>query len=176
MSTSPLRPLGGSRRDLNRYRRCLHAGACCTSKGTQDVTQQQAEPTDQKETRKLACRLSQAEFNVKATEFAQLDDEREQLVADKKASAEAYKDRIGGVNARRAALRRVVINREEMRDVQCTWHADWAGKGMLLRRDDTGEVVEARTMTPDEVQTGFDYTGKDKQLPKKTDDSEPLDA
>lgn len=134
------------------------------------------EPTGHKELRQLSCRLTQHEFNVRATEFAQLDEQLEALEAERKASNDSFKDRIGGVNAKRAELRVVVMTRAEERDVECTWHADWAAKSMLLRRDDTQEVVQVRTMTADEVQQHFDYTGQDKQLPKKTDDSEPLDA
>jgi hypothetical protein len=141
------------------------------------VTQEQEpEPTQQRETRVLACRLTQAEFNVRATEFAQLDEKLDALEAERKASNDGFKDQIGGVNAKRAELRKVVVRREEFREVQCTWHADWASKSMLLRRDDTNEVVQVRTMTAEEVQASFDYTGEDKQLPNKSDDSDPLDA
>lgn len=135
-----------------------------------------SEPTGHKEMRRLACKVTQAEFNAKATEFAQLDEQLDALEGEKKAVVEDFKNRIGGVNAKRAELRAIVMRREEVRDVQCTWHADWASKSMLLRRDDTKEVVQVRTMTADEVQQHFDYTDKDKQLPPSTDDSEPLDA
>jgi hypothetical protein len=134
------------------------------------------EATEHKELRTLSCRLSQAEFNVKATEFAQLDQELDALEAEREASNKAFKNRIGGVEAKRALLRSVVLTRHEDRDVQCTWHADWASKSMLLRRDDTKEVVHARTMTAEEIQASFDYTAEDKHLPPKTDDSDPLDA
>lgn len=141
----------------------------------------ETEPTGHKELRTLSCRLSQAEFNAKATEFAQLDGELDTLEAEKEASSKAFKNRIGGVTARRAELRQIMLTRHEQRDVQCTWHADWASKSMLLRRDDTNEVVQVRTMTAEEVQTHFDYTGhtvtgEDRRLPEKSDDSEPLDA
>ena len=135
-----------------------------------------AEPTAHKEMRRLPCKLTQAEFNGKALEFAQLDEELDQLEAKRKAANEGYKDRIGGVNARRSELRRIVVKREEERDVQCTWHADWASKSMLLRRDDTGEVVQARTMTAEEVQQHFDFTPGEKQLPEKGEGSETLDG
>ncbi len=126
-----------------------------------------SEPTGHTELRKLPCRLTQAEFNEKATEYALKDEQHDELEAERKASNEDFKDRIGGVNAERAKLRRMVMTRCEQRDVECAWFADFAGKSMILRRSDTGEAVEVRTMTPDEVQTHFDYA-------PKTD--EPLDA
>jgi hypothetical protein len=134
------------------------------------------EPTAQTEKRELYCALTQPEFNVRAVEFAKLDDELDSLQVAKKAAGEDFKDRIGGVKARRAVLRRVVTERREKREVPCTWHADWASKSMLLRRDDTGEVVEARTMTGAEVQRGFDFTPDDKQLPEKGEDGETLNG
>jgi hypothetical protein len=140
------------------------------------MTTDQSEPTGHKELRTLSCRLTQAEFNVKATEFAQLDQALDLLEAEKEAAVKGFKNRIGGVEAQRAVLRDVVITRHENRDVACTWHADWASKSMLLRRDDTNEVVHARTMTAEEIQASFDYTDEGKHLPPKTDDSDPLDA
>jgi hypothetical protein len=138
---------------------------------------EQPEATNQREIRTLSCRLTQQEFAVRATEFAQLDRKLDELEAAKKAAVEGFKDKIGGVNDRRAVLRDTVITRAEDREVQCTWFADWASKSMLLRRDDTNEVVEARTMTPEEVQSHFDFTeDKSRHLPDQTDDSEPLDA
>ena len=133
-----------------------------------------AEATGKRETRKLYCVLTQPEFNVRATEYATADQELDTLEAERKTVNEDYKDRIGGVNAKRGKLRRIVIERREPRDVQCTWHADWASKSMLLRRDDTGEVVQARTMTPEEVQSSFEFTDGDKRLPPSGEDNETL--
>ncbi len=132
------------------------------------------EATDLREQRKLPCKLTQPEFNVKATEFAQADNELDELEAKKKKAMDDFKDLIGGVNARRSELRKIILLRSEQRDVSCTWHADWASKSMLLRRDDTGEVVEARTMTSEEVQGGFDFTDEGKHLPPGSDDDKPL--
>jgi len=126
--------------------------------------------TEKKEQRKLPCALTIEEFSVRATEFAQCDDEIEKLENEADASKEAFKNTIGGVKSRRAVLRRVVISRSEDREVSCTWHADWASKSMLLRRDDTGEVVHARTMSPEEVQLSFDTTPEGRRLPEQRDE------
>lgn len=131
-----------------------------------------AEATEYKELRRLACKLTQAEFNEKATEFAELDQQLEQLEADKKLAAEGFKNRIGGIEEERSVLRQVVITRHEERSVECTWYADFAGRSMILRRDDTGEAVEARTMTATEAQTKLEYTPKS----SKARDTDPLDA
>lgn len=132
------------------------------------------EITGKSEIKKLPCRLTQEEFNVRATEFASLDGKLDELEAERKRQNDAIKDEIGGVNSERARLRKIVLSRVEERDVPCTWHADWASKSVLLRRDDTGEVVQARTMTADEVQTSFDLTSDDKRLPPESDDGKPL--
>lgn len=138
---------------------------------------EQPEATNQRELRELSCKLTPQEFAVRATEFAQLDRKLDELEAAKKAAVDGFKDKIGGVNDRRAVLRDTVIARAEEREVQCTWYADWASKSMLLRRDDTNEVIEARTMTADEVQAHFDFTeDKSRLLPGETDDSGSLDA
>lgn len=134
------------------------------------------EPTGKKELRSLQCVLTQPEFNVRATEYAQADQELDRLEVERKSVNDDFKDRIGGVNAKRAKLRRVVIDRREPRDVECTWHADWASKSMLLRRDDTGEVVEARTMTAEEVQASFEFTDEGRRLPPRGEDGETLNG
>lgn len=135
------------------------------------------EPTGKTEKRQLYCKLTQVEFIERATEFARLSSEVDEIDVERKAVAKGFKDRIGGVHARMAVLRGAVKERREKRDVACSWHADWASKSMLLRRDDTGEVIDARTMTADEVQQGFDFTGDERrQLPDDTEDSDPLDA
>lgn len=134
------------------------------------------EPTKQTEVRTLSCKLSREEFTHRATELAKTERELVALEADRKAANDAFKNRAGGLQDRRAVLCEAVITRSEPRLVECTWHADWVGKSMLLRRDDTGEVVHVRTMTPDEMQERFDYTDDDHRLPRKTDDSDPLDA
>lgn len=137
---------------------------------------EQTERTKQTEVRTLSCKLTRNEFAERATELAKTERELVALEADRKAANDAFKNRAGGLNDRRAVLCEAVITRAEPRLVDCTWHADWVGKSMLLRRDDTGEVVHVRTMTPEEVQERFDFTADNRQLPDKTDDSDPLDA
>jgi hypothetical protein len=135
-----------------------------------------SEATQHVELRELYCQLTQPEFNVKALEFAQVDDKVGALEDELAGVKTDFRNRIGGLEAKRSQLRRIVLERREKRDVKCTWHADWASKSMLLRRDDTGEVIEARTMTPDEVQERFDFTDKNHQLSDQTDDSDPLNG
>ena len=143
------------------------------------------EPTDRKETRRLHCALTQEEFNIRATEHVGVLRGIEILEGKAKRVAEQFKERMAGERAKARTLRLAVQDRRELRDISCTWHSDWASKSMLLRRDDDGTVVEARTMTADEVQRGFDFDGpgrttrKDRQLPPKrdeSDDAEPEDG
>lgn len=137
---------------------------------------EQAEATEHRETRSLYCALTQPEFNARATEYAKADQDLEALELEKKQVNDEIKDKIGGAVTEQRRLRRIVLERREKREVSCTWYADWASKSMLLRRDDTGEVVEARTMTADEVQKGFDFGPSDKRLSSSNEDTDALDG
>lgn len=117
----------------------------------------------------LKCRLTQDEFNDRAEAFADVDAEITTLEAEKKDVADTYKKRIGGREQKRIELRRIVKDRAESREVACTWHEDWASKTMLLRRDDTEEVVDSRAMTPAEYQHSLDLSPEDRRLPSERD-------
>lgn len=132
------------------------------------------EPTDRKEIRTLACKLTQDEFNDRSTKLANLEQDIVSVETERKRVADDFKDRIGGLTHTRAEVARIVRQQYEHRTVDCTWHADWAGKSMILRRDDTGEAVEARTMTPEEMQMGFGFTAESRGLPPPSEDN-PLD-
>jgi hypothetical protein len=127
----------------------------------------------EKLTRALACNLTPDEFVARASDLARADAAIDEAEAAEKERAREAKEHIGGLKMRKRELRRVVSTRKEMRDVLCTWCADWASKTMILRRDDTLEPVEVRTMTAEELQTSFDITPKERRLGE--DDNGPID-
>lgn len=135
---------------------------------------QQVQATQQKEVVELDVQLSQEEFNVKALEYAQMQGRIDEVEEKRKQVNSRYKDHIGGLRSRSNTLRRVVTDRKEKRDVPCTWYADWGSNSMLLRRDDTQEVVRARTMTSDELQVGIDYERADTAPPEDEGTAEVL--
>lgn len=120
--------------------------------------------------RVLPCRLTPEEFVSRASDLAAADAEIDRAEMDAKEAAKASKDKIGGLITRKNDLRAVVRDRAEPRRVVCTWAPDWASKSMILRRDDTSEAIEVRTMTPEELQTSFDVSPKDKRLGDGSDD------
>ncbi len=127
----------------------------------------------EKEPRTLACRLTQEEFNDRATKLANTEQDLASLNADKSIAMESYKRRMGTLEQKRTELAETVRAKTEMRDVPCTWHADWIGNSMILRRDDTGEAIDARTITAAERQQRFELTDDGHQLPsQRTDDDQ----
>lgn len=131
------------------------------------------EPTRTKETRKLDCALTEAEFIAHAMGLADAETKTEQLTDEAKATVKRWKERIGAERVRSRRHRRAVATRTEKRDVLCTWYADYVARQMQLRRDDTHEVVELRTMTPEEMQTSFPTTTDDRRrLPPERDQSD----
>jgi hypothetical protein len=106
--------------------------------------------TNRKIERVLPCRLTPEEFVSRASDLAAADSEIDRAEVEAKEAAKAAKDKIGGLITRKNDLRSVVRDRSEPRRVSCTWNPDWASKSMVLRRDDTQEPVEVRTMTAEE--------------------------
>lgn len=102
--------------------------------------------------RELPCELSSEEFEQRATLFAKLDEKLAALEVKKKAQNDLIKEEIDEVEAERSKLRRIILARTEEREIKCQWQPDWASRSMLLRRLDTQQVVDTRTMTADEVQ------------------------
>lgn len=134
------------------------------------------EPTDRKEVRNLHCKLTIEEFCDRSTRLAQLEQEIVAAETARKQAADEHKAQLGGLTHSRSELAKIVRSQHEVRTVDCTWHADWAGKSMILRRDDTGEAVEARTMTPEEMQMGFGFTAESRGLPPPSDEPNPRDG
>ena len=126
--------------------------------------------------RRLSVKLTEAEFIEKATELAETDFQIDAVESEKKAATESFKNKIGGLLARKTDLRFTVRNKSEMRDVDCKWFPDWASKSMICRRLDTQEAIDVRAMTPDELQGSFEETPDGLRLPEERDDSIETDG
>ena len=100
-------------------------------------------------------------FTLSATEVK----ERHQQAVAAEMESQGLKSKISALNGdkrrvdkKRTDAARAATNREEQREVECTWHHE----GLLakLRRSDTNEVVEERALTDDERQTEIEGAGK----------------
>ena len=119
---------------------------------------EQAEPTGEKETRELDCALTDAEVRKRAQEFAGLHERREKVEAKLAKVRKQYKDHLGGLSSKFGSLAKVIASGVEKREVRCSWWRHWPSSTVQLRRDDTGEVLESRTMTTEEKQLAFEET------------------
>ena len=107
------------------------------------------------ETRVLDCTLNLNEQLERGVQLAHIDERIEGEEDSAKVLAKRAKEVIAELREQKRRYRTAVATGIEPRDVECIWHADWQGKQMTLVRTDTGEVVESRNMTRDEVQLQF---------------------
>ena len=75
-----------------------------------------------------------------------------ELEDKKKSAASTFKDGIDRKTAEVREYSRKVKDREEIRKVRCTWHADYEARKAFLTRDDTGEEISGRPLTAQEMQ------------------------
>lgn len=104
------------------------------------------------ETRDLFVKLTNDEVAKYALSAAQGILDIGELEDKKKAASSSYKDGIDRKTSEVREASRKVKDREELRKVRCTWHADYAAKKAYLTRDDTGEEITARELTAKEMQ------------------------
>lgn len=104
----------------------------------------------------LGCRLLPEErYERSQSLIAKLED-RDEIEREKKAAAEAFKERLEDVEKEARRLRAIVKTGYEPRSVLCRWVDDWAHNVRRLIRQDTGETVEERTISAEEHQLKLD--------------------
>lgn len=103
-----------------------------------------------RETRTLACVLTDAEIRHRADELARKVADHGALEQAKKDQAKEIGLEIAEVEATISHLASQVRNRAEDRLVDCVWQA--TEDSLELVRTDTGEVVASRLLTPAERQ------------------------
>ena len=93
---------------------------------------------------------------------ARLVEERENLDAEKKLAAKKYGQEIAEIDGEIGSVARLIRKKYEIRSVECDVINDYKAKTVVVMRIDTGEPVESRPMTPDELQGRlFDGPGQD---------------
>lgn len=115
------------------------------------------------ETRLLTCKLSDAEVAHRADELAREVAKLSVLEDEKKHVAKEFAASIGEVEAGVRLLACQVRDHAEDRGVACTWQRDDTGKFLELVRQDTGEVVSSRALTPAEMQGKLFQVRTDKE-------------
>lgn len=113
------------------------------------------EPTGDKITRSFAIVLTPQEIMLHAHSMASRDQAVSALEEKAKADAKRWKDEIGGERSQMRKHSLAITKGSEDRDVVCEWFADYTAKQFVLVREDTGAVVDARTMTAEELQVGL---------------------
>lgn len=103
---------------------------------------------------KLKTALSSDEKSEMGMELATLNQERQQLEATKKEVAAEYTAKIKRCDSLITEKATMLGNGFEMREVTCTKTFDSPRKGWVqTHRNDNGEKVEERPMTPEESQS-----------------------
>ena len=102
--------------------------------------------------RMLPVRLSSAQLEERAKALADTVERIADCEARKKLAAEKFKEELQTWQTEQRRLADIVAREHEPRLVPCVWSQNFAAKAMELVRRDTGEVVDQRAMTPDELQ------------------------
>jgi len=112
-------------------------------------------------TRFLPVPLTPEEFTEKAQELVRIDNEIDDLDAAQKSAAKYTKEKIGGLLSDKRELQEAIKTKQERRPVDCVFEPDFTARVLRLVRLDTGEIVEERTMTADELQGELRYPKAD---------------
>lgn len=118
-------------------------------------------PTE--ETRSLMCTLTEAERLARGSELATILGHEEDLELKKAEYIANHKDSAKVLEVQRKRLARAVNLGAEPRETRCAWVPDFAHKAMVLYRQDTGEQIESRPMTADELQAELPHVGRKKK-------------
>lgn len=101
--------------------------------------------------RRLPIQLTDAERNVKARHAASLVHERTMLEEQKKETAAEYAERIKDLSTKITAAVEAARTGIEERDVEVNPKPNNEAFVVEFYRDDTGELVESRPMTDEEI-------------------------
>lgn len=81
--------------------------------------------------------------------------------AEKKSSASHFKAQEEEINNDIGRLAAMTRNGYEIREVECEVSMDYGDREVTVTRTDTGEVVQRRQMTREEVQTHLNFAEKE---------------
>lgn len=111
-----------------------------------------ANPRQDREQRQLLCKLTEDELRKRGDEMAMC----ELTIDDLKERRRGINGEIADHAAKRNKLAQIIDEGMEQRAVDCTWIEDLKQNCADLIRQDTGEKVDTRPLTADDLQTGFE--------------------
>lgn len=119
------------------------------------------EEIKRKFTEQLPCALTDADLAQIARAIGGKRHEIQDLEAKKRQATDHYKALIDGAQAKADELAEAARAGVEQREVLCVEAFVWRAGKVVVRRDDTGEVVRERAMTVEERQAGMPWAAPD---------------
>ena len=118
--------------------------------------------TENKE-RWLPVKLTNYELLDKARSMSNLYNERDALELQKSAAAKEFGEKIKNIEGEIAKLAQCVSSGFEHRSVTCEERLNFAIGEFRVTRLDTGEVLDARALTPNERQKKLNFQGTENE-------------
>lgn len=122
--------------------------------------------------RHLPVPLTPEEVRERLEQSAVMIGEIEKQEIDAKAKAKADKEAIETLRAQLSQLSREARDREAFKDVTCRWEPHYDRGEAVLKRTDTGEVIDRRGLSEQELQTHlpvFEPSGESEPIVEITD-------
>lgn len=129
------------------------------------------------EIRILPVKLDHETLFARGQELGKKESDLAKLAEDKKAAASKFKSKIEECAAEITKLSSAVNTGYEDQEIGCSWRLDYQRKCAELFRDDTGEIVQSRPLTREELQEALfkDRDVKDR-APAKGKGKKPLEG
>ena len=99
------------------------------------------------ETRELVCPLTDEEWAAKAAKLTALDSKILESEEKKKLATKQMADTIKALRKQHRELVTEAHTRTELRKVACYWEADYGRNVRVLKRSDTGDIVDTQAMS-----------------------------
>lgn len=106
-------------------------------------------------TEELPVALTTEELAARAEQLTAIADEIATVKDEKKQANKEADKRTGALELAAGRVRAEVRRKAADREVDCRWIYDYKGHIAELMRLDSGEIVQRRALTPDEVQTNI---------------------
>jgi len=116
--------------------------------------------------RNVPVTLTQDEFEQRAAELAAVNQELEALDRNRKAAASGFKGQIEKAQGRLSKLVLIVAKRAEYRDVNCSQRINPDAKIVEIVRSDTGEIVDTRALTSQDLQDSLIFLNEQADRPE----------
>jgi hypothetical protein len=101
----------------------------------------------------LPCKLTETEVAERGEQMAECELAEEKLKAERR----QLNGQITVQVRERARLGHIIDNKEEDREIECKWISNYASNQWLLIRQDTGQQVDAVTMTGRDLQGSLSF-------------------